>query len=104
MGFEGARFTTRGNHRPLARWRINLRSHYSYLMLLTDLDFFKDNGQMKYWTDSLFTDALQEKQAKGFANLGFIPASVYRAAIEHYSRGWLGDPLGREALRTTLAA
>ena len=65
VGHEGVRLDLKGQYGPLARWRINLREHYSYLMLLHNPDVFKDSPEMKDWTDSRFIDELRAEQAKG---------------------------------------
>ena len=85
VGHEGVRLDLEGQYGPLARWRINLREHYSYLMLLHNPDVFKGSPEMKDWTDSRFIGELEAEQAKGCVNTGLIPAAVYKAAIEHYS-------------------
>ena len=85
MGHEGVRLDLKGQYGPLARWRINLREHYSYLMRRHNPDVFKDSPDMKDWTDSRFIDELRREQAKGYVNTGLIPAAVYKAATEHYS-------------------
>ena len=85
VGHEGARLDLKGQYGPLARWGINLREHYSYLMLPHNPDEFTDSPEMKDWTDSRFIDELREEQEKGYVNTGLIPAAVYKAAIEHYS-------------------
>ena len=41
----------------------------------------------------MFIGALHEEQDKGNVNSGLIPASVYKAAIEHYSFNYLKNPL-----------
>ena len=40
VGHEGFRLDLKGQNGPLARWRINLRGRYSYLMLLHNPDTF----------------------------------------------------------------
>ena len=85
VGHEGVRLDLKGQYGPLSRWRINLREHYSYFMLLHNPDVFKDSPEMSDWTDSRFVDELRKEQAKGYVNTGLIPAAVYKAAIEHYS-------------------
>ena len=84
VGHEGVRLDLKGQYGPLARWRINLREHYSYLMLLHNPDIFTDSPEMKDWTDSMFIDELRKGQEKGYVNTGLIPVAVYKAAIEHY--------------------
>ena len=51
---------------------------------------------MKDWTDSMSIDELQKEQDKGNVITGLVPASVYKAAIEHYSFNSLQNPLRRE--------
>ena len=80
VGHEGVRLNLKDKCGPLARWRINLRGHYSYFMLLHNPNVFKDSPEMKDWTDSRFIDELQAGQAKGYVNTGLIPAAVYKAA------------------------
>ena len=84
VGHEGVRLNLKGQYGPLARWRINLRDHYSSLMLLHNPEVFTDRPEMKDWTDSTFIDELRKEQAKDIVNTGLIPASVHKAAIEHY--------------------
>ena len=96
VGHEGVRLNLKGEYGPLARWPINLRDHYSYLMLLHNPDVFTDKPEMKDWTDSMFVDELKKEQDKGYVNIGLIPASVYRAAIEHYSFKSLQNELRME--------
>ena len=85
VGHEGVRLNLKDQCGPLARWRVNLRGHYSCRMLLHIPKVFKDSPEMEHWTDSRFIGELQAEQAKGYVNTGFIPAAVYKAAIEHYS-------------------
>ena len=85
VGHESVRLDLKGQYGPLARWRINRREHYSYLMLLHNPDVLKDSPEKKDWTDSRFIDELGKGQAKGYVNTCLIPAAVYKAAIEHYS-------------------
>ena len=75
----------------------NLRDHCSYLMLLHNPEVFTDRPEMKDWTDSMFIDELRKEQEKGYVNTGLIPATVYKAAIEHYSFKSLHNNLGIEA-------
>ena len=85
MGLEGARPCYEGLYGPLARWRANLREHYSYLSLLIDPNVMTSHPEMAGWTDSQFIDELYNLQAKNYVKVGLVPASVYKAAIEHYS-------------------
>ena len=85
VGHEGVRLNLKDQYGPLARWRINLREHYSSFMLLHNPNVFKDSPEIKDWMDSRFIDELQAVQAKGYVNTGLTPAAVYKAAIEHYS-------------------
>ena len=62
MGHEGVRLDLKGQYGPLARWRINLRENYPYLMLLHNTDVFKDSPEIEDWTDSRF---IEERASKG---------------------------------------
>ena len=97
VGHEGVRLYLKDQYGPLARWRINLREHYSYLMLLHNPEVFTDRPEIKDWTDSMFIDELRKEQEKGYVNTGLIPAAVYKAAIEHYSFKSLHNNLRLEA-------
>ena len=68
----------------------------TYLMLLYNPDVFIDKPEMKDWTDSMFIDELKKEQAKDIVNTCLIPASVYKAAIEHYSFKSLHNKLRME--------
>ena len=56
VGHEGVRLDLKGQYGPLARWRIHLREHYSYFLLLHNPEIFTDRPEMKDWTDSMFID------------------------------------------------
>ena len=92
VGFEGVRLVHDENG-PLTRWRSNLREHYSYLVLLHEPSLVTNHADMKDWTGDMFITKLREFQDKGNVNMGFIPASVYKAAIEHYSSIALQNPV-----------
>ena len=93
VGHKGVRLSIKDEYGPLARWRINLPDRYSYLVLPRNPDIMKDSPEMKDWTDSMFIDELQKEQAKGNVNTGLIPASVFNAAIEHYSSNSLHNAI-----------
>ena len=60
VGHEGVRLNLKGQCGLLARWRINLRDHYSCPMLLHNPEVFIDKLEMKDWTDSMIIDELRK--------------------------------------------
>ena len=66
VGHEGVRLNLKGQYGPLARWRINLRDHYSCLMLLHNPEVFTDKQEMKDWTDPMFIEETEERTSEGY--------------------------------------
>ena len=51
VGHEGVRLTIKNEDGPLSSWGINLRDHYSYLVLLNNPNVFIDSPEIRDWTD-----------------------------------------------------
>ena len=84
VGIEGLRMEIPHPDTPLARWRVNPRKCLSYTDLVTCPDVMSHNVN-KDWTDMQCIKMLERLQGEYTLREGTISASVFAAAITHFT-------------------